>query len=166
MAAIEHAHRAVVQQHEIPAKIRAASGMSDPDYVDLFTVAATNPEDLSPEQCARRGLESASRVGRFVAWQVLCALRLQTQPSTEHVAGWKIAERGDDWIRLEASSWYMTAHVIVQVANDRLSIGLFVGYNHHLGRVLWPPISVVHRRAMPGLLRHSARKIDRVATSR
>ena len=161
MAVIENRTSGVVQERDIPAEIRAASGMSDPDYVDLFTVPVTNPNNLSPERCARIGLEGASRIGRFVAWQVLCNLRLETKPSPDHVAGWRITDRSDRWIRLEAASWYMTAHVVVHVDDLRLSIALFVAYKHALGNVLWPPISIGHRRAMPGLLRHAARNIDR-----
>ena len=165
MAAIDHVRPSVVREHEIPGPIRAASEMTDPDYIDLFTVPVTNPQGLSPERCARLGLETASRLGRFVAWEVLCALRLHTEPSPDRVAGWRIADRGDDWIRLEASSWYMTAHVVVHVDDHRLAIALFVSYNHPLGRVLWPPISIVHRRAMPGLMRHTARMIARQRTA-
>ncbi|MBW3595574.1 MAG: hypothetical protein KY391_08355 [Actinobacteria bacterium] len=135
--------------------------MSAPDYVDLFTVTTRRPIEHSPERCARIALDGASPVGRFVAWQLLCHLRLQKEASPDYVAGWKIGDRGNSWIRLEARSWFMTAHAVVDVDEDRLSMALFIHYDNPVGRLWWPPISAIHRRAMPGLLRQAARGIER-----
>ncbi len=151
----------VEQHHEVPDFIRAASAMNDPDYVDLFSVTTPNATDHSPEEWARAGLETASAAGRFMAWRVLCALRLHTEPSPDYVAGWRIGERDADWMRLEASSWFMTAHVVVAVQEGRLSIALFVRYDNLVGALRWPPLSVMHRRLMPGLMRHTVRSMAR-----
>ena len=148
----------VLQRHEIPSEISSLTPLRA-DYADLFTVVATGASELAPEQWARVALEGASPAGRFVVWQILCGLRLDPQPSPGRVAGWELAERGEDWIRLEAASWFMTAHAVVQVAYDSVSIGLFVRYERSVGAPIWTALSVAHRRLMPGLLRNAVRRI-------
>ena len=149
----------VVQRPSVPDAIHALANMTRPNYVDLFTVPAGETTEKSPEQWARVALEDASPTGRFIVFQVLCGLRLDTRPSHDRVAGWRIADRGDNWIRLEAASWFMTAHAVVLVEDDQVSVALFVRYDRPLGALLWPPISIGHRRAMPGLLIHAARRM-------
>jgi hypothetical protein len=151
----------VVQQRNLPEAIRSLSALTSPDYVDLFTVTASGATDRSPEQWARVALEGASPTGRFIVWQVLCGLRLEPQPSPDYVAGWKIADRGDSWIRIEAASWFMTAHAVVQVEDGQVSVALFIRYDRPIAVLVWPPLSIGHRRAMPGLLRHAVRRINR-----
>jgi hypothetical protein len=105
----------VIQQRTIPGAIRALSGMERPDYIDVFTVTTNGAAEATPEQWFRTALEEvAGRGGQFI-WRGVLGLRLKSQPSIERVAGWKIADRGKDWIRLEASSWFMTAHLVARL---------------------------------------------------
>jgi hypothetical protein len=106
-------------------------------------------------------MEDASPLARFIIWQVLCGLRLESRPSADYVAGWKIADRGDSWMRIEAASWFMTAHAVILVEEEQVSVTLFICYDRPVGALIWPPLSVGHRFAMPGLLRHAARRINR-----
>jgi hypothetical protein len=151
----------VEQRHNIPETIATRAAMAEPDYVDLFTVTAPRASDSSPEEWARVALEGASAAGRFLVWQVLCGLRLETEPSSGNVAGWRIADRGAGWVRLEAASWFITAHAVVRVEDDRVSIALFIRYDSPAGRFIWTPLSVAHRRLMPGLLIHAVRRMNR-----
>ena len=142
----------VIQQGTVPESIRAISGMDRPDYIDVFTVTTTGATDATPEQWSRTALEDvAGREGQII-WRGVLGLRLRSQSSTEHVAGWKIGDRGEDWIRLEASSWFMTAHLVSQLDHGQLSAGTFIRYDHPIAPLIWVPASVVHRRMMPGLL--------------
>ena len=78
--------------------------MGTPDYIDLFTVTTYGAADASPEPWARTAIEDvAGPRGQFI-WRRVLGLRLKSRPSTERVGGWKIAGRGEDWIRLEAAS--------------------------------------------------------------
>ncbi|MFE3450476.1 hypothetical protein ACFXJ8_16235 [Nonomuraea sp. NPDC059194] len=141
----------VFQQHDIPSKILALSTLADPDYGDLFTLVTSAASAGSPEQWARAAFENvAGRQGQFI-WRVLLGLRLEQQPS--RVAGWKIADRGDNWIRLEARSWMLTGHLLVVVDDDRVSLGTFVNYDRPVAALVWTPLSAVHRQLAPGLLR-------------
>ena len=154
----------VVQQHNVPEAIRSLSTLASPDYVDLFTIATDRAAGRSPEQWARAAVEAAGLAGQFV-WRVLCGLRLERRPSPDYVGGWKIADRGDRWIRSEAASWFMTAHIVVQVDDGQLSVATFVRYDRPIAALVWPPLSAGHRLAMPGLLRKTVRAM-RIAVER
>jgi hypothetical protein len=142
----------VIQQRTIPESILAVSGMDRADYIDVFTVTTNGAGEATPEQWFRTALEDvAGRGGQFI-WRGVLGLRLKAQPSTERVAGWKIADRGKDWLRLEASSWFMTAHLVAQLDDAMLFAGTFIRYGHPIAPFIWVPASTVHRRTMPGLL--------------
>src|SRR5262245_48623605 len=147
----------VLQQRTIPEAIRALSGMDRPDYIDVFTVTTNGAAEATPEQWFRTALEDvAGRGGQFI-WRGVLGLRLKSQPSTEQVAGWKIADRGEDWIRLEASSWFMKAHLVSQLDDGQLFAGTFIRYDHPIAPLIWVPMSAIHRRLMPGLLVQTVR---------
>jgi hypothetical protein len=144
----------------IPETIRALDTLVSPDYVDLFTAPAGGAADRSPEEWARAVLEHTP-TGRSapVLWRSL-GLRLGPRPSPEHVQGWMIADGGDDWIRIETSSWFMTAHAVLHVADGQLSIALFIRYDHPVAALVWTPVSVLHRRAVPVMLRQALTSRD------
>jgi hypothetical protein len=150
----------VVQQRNVPEAICFLSTLESPDYVDVFTVASA-VTDKSPEQRARATVEGVSPWARFVVWRVLCGLRLGPQPSPDSLAGWKIADRGDSWIRMEASSWFMTAHFIFHVDEGHVSFATFVRYDRPMAALVWPALSIGHRRAVPDLLRYAVKRINR-----
>ena len=91
-----------------------------------------------------------------ILWRLL-GLRLGPRPSPDHVQGWTIADRGASWIRLETSSWFMTAHAVAHVADEQLSLALFLRYDRPIAALIWAPVSVLHRRAVPVML-HQAVK--------
>jgi hypothetical protein len=153
----------VVQQRDVPAAIRSLTTMTSPDYVDVFTVTTSNAAGASPEQWARAGIEEAAGDGGQFVWRVLLGLRLERQPSSDRVGGWKIADRGDSWIRLEAASWFLTAHLVVQVDDRGVTVATFISYDRPPAAFVWPPLSVGHRKAMPGLLRRAVSAVARIA---
>jgi len=147
----------VIQQRTIPEAIRALSGMDRPDYIDVFTVTTNGAADATPEQWFRTALEEvAGRAGQFI-WRGVLGLRLKSRPSMERVAGSRIADRGEDWIRLEASSWFLTAHLVTRLDDGHLFAGTFIRYHRPIAPLIWVPMSAVHRRLMPGLLVQTVR---------
>ncbi len=147
----------VSRQCNIPEGIRSLGGMERPDYIDLFSVTTNGAAGASPEQWSRTAIEDvAGRGGQFI-WRGVLGLRLRSRPPTERVGGWKIAERGADWMRLEASSWFLTAHLVIRLDDEHLSIGTFIHYDRPIAALVWVPASAVHRRLMPGLLRGTVR---------
>lgn len=144
----------VVKAHEVPASVRALSSLPDPDYVDLFTLSTDI--QATPQQWARAMFGDVPGVAELLIWRGLLGLRLDRGRSPATMAGWRIAGRGENWIRLEAASWFLTANLLVQVADGRVSLGTFLHYDRCVGRAVWPPLSAIHRRVVPGLLRDAA----------
>jgi hypothetical protein len=149
----------VVGLNNVPEAIRCLDTLASPDYVDLFTASTSGATDKSPEEWARAMLEDTP-TGRSapLLWRRL-GLRLGPMPSPDHVQGWKIADRGDGWIRIEATSWFMTAHAVLQVDEGQVSIALFVRYDQPIAAVIWPPVSVMHRREAPIMLRQALKAL-------
>jgi hypothetical protein len=148
---------AVVGPSNVPEAIRSLDTLASPDYVELFTATTRAATDRSPEEWARAVLEETP-TGRSapLLWRLL-GVRLGPRPSPDHVQGWRIADRGDDWIRLEATSWFMTAHAVCQVDDGQVSIALFLRYDRPIAALIWALVSVMHRRAVPVML-HQALK--------
>lgn len=123
------------------------------DYVDLFTVKTSDATDGTPEDWARAAVDDAAgSAGQFV-WRIVLGLRLGPASAPDRIAGWKIVERGDSWIVLEAASWCLTAQIVVEVGHGEVRVATFIRYDLPIAAVLWRAVSVGHRRAMPGLLR-------------
>lgn len=147
----------VIQQRNIPEVIHSLSGMDSLDYSDLFTVTTDGAAEASAAQWCRTAIEDVAGLGGQFIWRGVLGLRLKSRPSTERVGGWKIAGRGEDWIRLEASSWFLTAHLVIGLDDEHLSVGTFIRYDRPIAALIWVPASAVHRRLMPGLLRQAVR---------
>ena len=128
-----------VGTQNVPKAVRALSSVPDLDYVDHFTLVTSIAEQ--------------------VIWRVLLQLRLSPGRSPATVAGWRIGGRGPDWIRLEAASWFLTANLIVRTVDGRVSLTTVLRYEQRLARRVWPPLSAVHRRLVPGVLRAAAASI-------
>jgi hypothetical protein len=148
---------AVIQHRDIPEAIRTLGGMDRPDYIDLFSVTTDGAADASPEQWARTAIETVAGPGGQFIWRGVLGLRLESRSSPDRVAGWKIAERGPNWIRLEASSWFLTAHLVARLDDEHLSVGTFIRYHLPIAALIWVPASAVHRRLMPSLLQQTVR---------
>jgi hypothetical protein len=142
---------------KVPEQIRRLQPLPDPDYADVFTLRTSRAAHRSSEAWARAVLEHTP-VGRSAPrlWRVL-GLRLGPRSSPHHVQGWRIADRGDGWIRIEASSWFMTAHAVIHVEDGGVSVALFLRYERAIAALIWPPVSLMHRRAVPVMLRQALR---------
>jgi hypothetical protein len=140
--------------HNIPESVRALSSLPDIDYADQFTLSTD--ADATPEQWARAMFGDVPNVAELLIWRGLLGLRLSRGRSPATVAGWQIGDRGDDWIRLEAASWFLTGNLLIQTADGRVSLATFLHYDRRLANGVWPPLSAIHRRLVPGLLRDAA----------
>jgi hypothetical protein len=134
---------------DIPPEIWRVAGMA-PDYADVFTIEAPRAADVTAGAWARIALARGGRPGQLL-WRRVLGLQLHRSPSS--IVGWSIGARGDRWIRLEATSWFMTAHVVVYVDDEQLMVATLVRYDRLLGALVWPVAAIVHRGAVPVLLR-------------
>jgi hypothetical protein len=142
-----------VRTDELPTSVLALSSFPDIDYADLFTI--TTDLQATPEEWARAMFGDVPDLAEQFIWRVLLGLRLSRGRSSDTVAGWRIGHRDDDWIRLEAGSWFLTGNLVVRAAEGQVSLGTFVRYHRHVGRTVWLPLSVVHRRLAPRVLREA-----------
>ena len=156
--------RPVAGTYELPGSVRALSSLPDADYADMFTVCADG--DATPERWARAIFGDVPSAGELLIWRGFLGLRLDRRRSPDTVAGWRVADRGPDWVRLEAASWYLTGNMIVRATRGRLSLATLLRYDHPVGRALWPPLSAVHRALVPGVLRKAVASMDARTTPR
>jgi hypothetical protein len=147
-----------VGPHNVPEAIRSLGSITKPDYVDLFTIRTAGATQGSAEQWARAILEEApvSRRNARALWQLM-GLRLGPRGSPEHVQGWKIAARGDNWLLAETGSWYLTAQAVCLVEQDQVSISLSLRYDRQVAAVVWRLIEGQHQKAVPVMLRQAVR---------
>jgi hypothetical protein len=148
-----------VGTHNVPASVRGLSSLEDIDYADQFTLATD--VQATPEQWARAMFGDVPSAAERFIWRDLLGVRLRRGRSPATVAGWLIGGRGDDWIRLDAASWFLSGNLLVTTAGGRVSLATFLRYDRRLGRVVWPPLSGVHRRVVPGVLRAAAVRLAR-----
>ncbi|GAA0520734.1 hypothetical protein GCM10011581_11130 [Saccharopolyspora subtropica] len=146
-----------IHEHQVvPGEIRALSTITDPHYTDFFTLAATGVADHTAEEWARAAFEKtfAGPLARLI-FRGLLQLRLDRRPSPDHLSGWKIGGRGDRWLRIEATSWSLAVHLVVRVADEKVSAATIVRYHNAFAARIWSPMSTWHRRGMAMLLRRA-----------
>src|SRR5256885_1617934 len=93
-----------IHEIDLDDRTRSLSTLERFDYSDFFTAAARIASGKPPEDLARALVDDAVGLSGQLVWRVMLGLRLASRRSPDHVAGWKIARRGDDWVTLEAAS--------------------------------------------------------------
>jgi hypothetical protein len=147
-------------RRDVPETIRALGALADADYVDIVTATADEIPSGTPEELARQALSAVPRsLLSFVplVQRCLLGLRLELRPSPDHLLGWKIAERGEGWVRIEAASWFLTGHVVMHVEGQQVSFASFIRYDRWLAAFVWPPVSLIHRQVALALVRGAIR---------
>jgi hypothetical protein len=141
----------------VPEPIRSAGGLERVDYADIAILRTAGATRWTPEEWTRAIVERGSivRVVGPAVWRAIVGLRLGSRGAPDHVAGWRLGARGHDWLRFEASSWHLTVHVVVHVADEHVSLSLLVRYDRPAAVYLWPPVSALHRAGIPLLLRQA-----------
>lgn len=156
----------VVRHDTVPHSIRSCGAMAEPDYTDFFTLGVPPGLAASPEHWARAVMEGSGHpAARVLIWQVILGLRLEPRPTPQHVAGWKIIDRGRNWITVQAASSFLTAEVVFHAGDREVCFATFIRYDRRIAALIWPPVSVIHRRAVPELLRHASRSLTRSRSS-
>jgi hypothetical protein len=147
-------------QREVPQAISSLDTFAAPDYADIVTAPVGETPSKTPEQWARATVKGVPRVLLVLVpliQRAILGLRLELRSSPDHILGWKIADRGERWVRLEASSWLLTGHVLVHIGDEQLYFATFLRYNHRLAKLVWPPVSLIHRQVALTLARSAIR---------
>jgi len=146
-------------RREVPEAIRSLGALANTDYADIVT-ATINETPAEPEQLIHAALKGVPRGLLFFipfVQRVFLGLRLKLRPSPDRLLGWKIADRGENWIRIEAASWFLTGHVVMHVDEGQLSFASFIRYDRQLAALVWPPVSLIHRQVALALVRSAIR---------
>lgn len=154
------ARPAVQWQREVPETIRALDTLAAPDYADIVTAPLGEPLSTAPEQLVFTTLHALPRILVRVlplVQRLALGLRLELRPSPDHLLGWRIVERHESWLRIEASSWLLTGHVVLHADDDRLSFASFVRYERPLAALIWRPVSLIHRQVALTLVRNAVK---------
>ncbi|HEY1831544.1 MAG TPA: DUF2867 domain-containing protein [Acidimicrobiales bacterium] len=146
----------------MPEAVRAADTMAAPDYVDGFSLLVpASGEVRTPEDWARAVFDDApAALYQFVVigWRVFLGLRLGPRPSPDCVIGWRLADRGEHWVRMEVGSAMLEAHIVFWLDQERLTFSTSVHYTRRRARLLWSALAPVHHQVVPMLLRSAARR--------
>jgi hypothetical protein len=151
----------IVGYRNLPEEVRSLDTLAGPDYADVFTAAVIPPSGMSLQHWFHAMFPVAPawvRVGVPFAQRVVLRLRLEPRSAPDHPAGWAIADCGDNWIRLEAASWLMTAHIVGKVDEGTTSVATFVRYERWPAAILWPLVAIGHRKVARTLMRHAIRR--------
>jgi hypothetical protein len=155
-----HADASTVRwRREVPEAIRSLGALANADYADIVT-APINETPADPEQLIHAALKGLPRGLLFVTpfvQRVVLGLRLKLRPSPDHILGWRIADRGENWIRIEAASWFLTGHVVMHADEGQMSFASFIRYDRRLAGLVWPPVSLIHRQVALALVRGAIR---------
>ncbi|MGH8883335.1 MAG: hypothetical protein ACRD0P_39345 [Stackebrandtia sp.] len=150
--AADHSEPVAFQQYDIPESTTSRRVLGDYDYADKFVLPTAAAELGSPEQWAWAAFDDvAGAQGRFL-WRWVLGLRLARRSAPGHIAGWKIADRGDGWVTVAARSWMLTGNLLVEVEKDSVSVSTFVRFERAIGSRVWAALAGMHRRVAPGLL--------------
>ena len=147
----------IVQLRTMPSEMWPLIALDTHDYVDAFRMEVSRASEASPEEWARAALQRTGLGGRLL-WHGLLRLRLDRAPGS--IAGWKVGDRGERWIRLEAASWFLSANVVVYVYDEKVAVATIVRYDNPIGAIVWAATAPVHRRAVPILLRAAAGTLE------
>lgn len=142
----------------VPAAVRAVDPLNAIDYTDAFEADTAGTNARSPEQWARATFDGAPAPMRWsllVGWRAVLGLRLGPLRSPDHILGWHVHDRTASSIVLELRSWFLTCHLVFWTSDTRLVFSSSVRYGRKIGRVVWPLVSIIHRCAVPYLLRHA-----------
>ncbi len=144
---------------EVPEAIRSLGALANANYADIVT-ATIDETPAEPEQVIHATLNGLPRGLLFFipfVQRAFLGLRLKLRPSPDRLLGWKISGRGENWIRIEAASWFLTGHVVIHVDQGRISFASFIRYDRRLAAFVWPPVSLIHRQVALTLVRRAIR---------
>lgn len=148
-------------RREVPEAMRSLGALANANYADIVT-ATIDETPAEPEQVIHATLGGLPRwLVLFIPFvqRVFLGLRLRLRASPDHLLGWKIADRDESWIRIEAASWFLTAHVVMHVDEGQVSFASFIRYDRRLAALVWPPVSLIHRQVALALVRRGIRAL-------
>jgi hypothetical protein len=81
---------------------------------------------------------------------------LGPRSSPDHILGWRIVEQRPDETVCQLRAWFLNAYNTFLCVDGRLVWSTFVRYERSVARVVWPPVSLLHRPLVRIALRRAA----------
>jgi hypothetical protein len=128
-------------------------------FACAYKVAIAPGDERPAEQWARdiwEGAPTPLRWFMIVGWRYVLRLRVGPLTSPDHILGWRIAERGADEIVCRLESGFLSADNVFQRGDDTFVWSTFVGYERRGARIIWLPVSLIHRLLVRISLRRAA----------
>lgn len=131
-----------------PPLPRSGEG-AERDFACAYEVTIATGDQRTSEQWARDIWEGAAAPLRWfmiIGWRFVLGLRLGPLTSSpEHILGWRIVANGADEVVCRLGSGSLDAGNVFQRVDGTFVWSTFVVYKRRRARVVWPPVSLIHR---------------------
>lgn len=137
----------------------SAAGAREHDFACAYGIPIAPGDDRSSEQWARAAWEGAPTPLRWfmlTGWRFVLGLRLGPRHSPDHILGWRIISSDPGETACFLHSGFLSAHNTFRKANGTLVWSTFVTYERPPARLIWPPVSLLHRLLVRIALRQAA----------
>lgn len=144
-----------------PEDLQTLDSLAHADYSDCFSVPGGVSAPITPAQYTHLAFRAAPGLVRSmvpIVQRFLLGLHTDRESSVERPLGWTIVAGGNDWIRLEARSWMMTAHLVGKLSRQRVDLATFVRFDHPVAHPIWRAVVPLHRLAGRAILHSAARR--------
>ena len=130
------------------------------DHVDTHLLVTDQPFAKTPEQWAREIMEGPSvamRARLTTGWTML-GLRVHHR-GRDAIAGWPIAHRDTDYVRLQADSLLgLTGQLVTRVTEGGIEFTTFAQLDNAWARAMWARVLPTHLEIVERLLREAAER--------
>ncbi|RZT25286.1 hypothetical protein EV589_1018 [Mycobacterium sp. BK558] len=138
--------------------LRACCTLDRIDHVDTHLLATDAPRARTPEQWTREILEGPSAVmrARLTAGWTMLGLRVH-HLGPDSIAGWPIAHRDADCVRLQGDSLLgLTGQLVTRMTDGGVEFATFAQLDNAVARAMWARVLPTHLQIVERLLREAA----------
>lgn len=129
------------------------------DFACAYEITIPAGDTRSSEGWARDIWEGAPiplRWFMIAGWRFVLRLRLGPLHSQDHILGWRIVDRSTDRTVCQLASGSLKAQNVFLLADGTIVWSTFVSYKRPRARLVWPPVSIIHRLLVRISLRRAA----------
>jgi hypothetical protein len=92
----------------------------------------------------------------LAGWRFVLGLRIGPRHSPGHILGWPIVDRRPDETVCRLQSRFLDAYNTFRLDEGKLVWSTLVVYERPIARVVWPPVSLLHRPMVRIALRRAS----------